>query len=229
MAERTELPERLVISVPSLPEMISDQLRKDITRGVYKPGPVRIGALAERFGVSAMPVREALRRLEAEGLISFQQNRQITINALTVEEIKEVFEIRMQLEPYALRQAAHRLQRDTESRLALEDILARMDNSIDQPDEWRTLNAEFHAMLYRGSGMPRLESIIGSLWAIIESYIRTYLLISANVELAHQQHREMLALASVGDEDGAAAVLSEHIRISRDGLLKAMAPEIAAS
>src|SRR4051812_41514482 len=94
-------PEQTVISVPSLPEVISDQLRRDITQGVYKPGPVRIGALAERFGVSSMPVREALRRLEAEGLISFQRNRQIIINGLSLDEIAEVFELRTQLEPYA--------------------------------------------------------------------------------------------------------------------------------
>lgn len=215
-------PESAVISVPSLPEVISDQLRTDITRGVYKPGPVRIGALAERFGVSPMPVREALRRLEAEGLISFQRNRQVIINALSVDEVEEVFEIRTQLEPYALRRAVPKLRHDVEALRDLDDLVARMDDAIDKPDAWRTMNLEFHTKLYRGAGMPRLDAMIGSLWAIIESYIRFYLQIAADVTLAQQQHRELLDLVRQGDGDAAASMLAAHIALSRDGLISAM-------
>lgn len=222
MTDETERPESAVINVPSLPEVISDQLRTDITRGVYKPGPVRIGALAERFGVSSMPVREALRRLEAEGLISFQRNRQIIINALSVDEVEEVFEIRTQLEPFALRRAVVRLQHDAEALQALDKLILRMDEAVDNPDPWRTINMEFHARLYRGAGMPRLEAMIASLWAIIESYIRFYLQIAADVELAQQQHKEMLALVRSGDGDAAASMLVAHIALSRDGLINAM-------
>jgi DNA-binding GntR family transcriptional regulator len=216
------LPERVVFDVPSLPEVISDQLRTDITRGVYKPGPVRIGALAERFGVSPMPVREALRRLEAEGLISFQRNRQIIINALSVDEVDEVFQLRAELEPYALRRAVPKLQRNAEALRALDDLVVRMDAAIGDPDAWRTMNLEFHAKLYRGAGMPRLDAIIGSLWASIESYIRFYLQIAADVKLAQQQHKELLALVGKGDAEAAAAVLTAHIALSRDGLINAM-------
>jgi DNA-binding GntR family transcriptional regulator len=222
----SDVPERSVINVPSLPEIISDQLRRDISRGVYKPGPVRIRELADRFGVSPMPVREALRRLEAEGLISFQRNRQIRINALSVEEVEEVFQIRAELEPFTLRRAAPRLQRDGEALDALAGLLSRMDSAMDDPDTWRELNEEFHAVLYRGAGMPRLETILASLWAIIEPYIRFYLRIAANVEVAQRQHHEILALARLGDGDAAAAVLLAHITASHDALVKAMSAQV---
>ena len=211
-----------MISVASLPEIISDQLRTDISRGLYKPGPIRIGQLAERFGVSPMPVREALRRLEAEGLITFQRNRQITINALSVDEVIEIFELRTELEPFALRRATPRLQHDQEALALLHGLVSRMDVAVDDPDAWRTMNEEFHAVLYRGSGLPRLEAILASLWSTIEPYIRLYLQIAANVEVAHQQHHEMLSLVEAGDGDAAAAVLIAHIAISRDALIQAM-------
>src|SRR5918911_2788839 len=85
------------IDLPSIPDIIYQQLRRDIGRGVYRPGPIRIRPLAERFGVSATPVREALRRLEAEGLVSLR-NRQIVVNALSLQEMHEIYTIRAELE-----------------------------------------------------------------------------------------------------------------------------------
>lgn len=218
----TEPPQRSVISISSLPEIISDQLRIDISRGVYKPGPIRIGELAERFGVSPMPVREALRRLEAEGLITFQRNRQITINALSVEDVIEVFQIRTELEPFALRLATPRIQQDQDALALLRDLASRMDHAVGDANTWRTLNEEFHAVLYCGSGMPRLEGILASLWATIEPYLRFYPRIPADVELAQQQHHEMLSLVEAGEGEAAAAVLVTHIAAARDWLTEAM-------
>lgn len=228
-ADEREVPARSIISVQSLPEIISDQLRKDISRGLYKPGPVRIRELADRFGVSPMPVREALRRLEAEGLISFKPNRQIRINALSAAEVDEVFQIRAELEPFALRRAATRLQKDEQTLRELDDLLERMDGTMDDPDAWRTMNEQFHSALHRGSEMPRLEAILSSLWANIEPYIRLYLRTSANVQLAQQQHHAMLDHVRAGDGEAAAAVLLEHIAVSRDALVDAMRAQADAS
>src|SRR6266498_2529795 len=92
------------IELPSIPDVIYRELRKDIARGVYKPGPIRVRVIAERFGVSATPVREALRRLESEGLVSLR-NRQIVINELSRDEMLEIYTIRGELESFTLRQA----------------------------------------------------------------------------------------------------------------------------
>src|SRR4051794_31687605 len=82
--------------LPALPDLVSQTLREDIQRGAIKPGDtIRIRDLAERFGVSAMPVREALRGLEAEGLVTFEKNRRITVRQLSATELLEVAEIRM--------------------------------------------------------------------------------------------------------------------------------------
>src|SRR3954447_17791632 len=99
------------IDIPSIPDVVYLELRRDIARGVYKPGPLRIRPLAERFGVSATPVREALRRLEAEGLVTLRKN-QIVVNALSETELREIFAIRAELETFALRRGAEKLRQD---------------------------------------------------------------------------------------------------------------------
>jgi len=96
------------IDLPSIPDVIYRELRRDIAHGVYKPGPIRVRVLAERFGVSATPVREALRRLEAEGLVSLR-NRQIVINKLSRDEMREIYTIRGELEAFATRLAVPNL------------------------------------------------------------------------------------------------------------------------
>src|SRR3954454_17894652 len=128
------------ITLPSLPDVISDALRRDITRGVYRPiEALLMRALATRFGVSAMPVREALRRLEAEGLVTFARNRRISVNVLSQDEILEVAAIRQQLEPLALRAAVPRLAEEPATVDALAQMVAAMDDATD-PDAWRTIN-----------------------------------------------------------------------------------------
>src|SRR5438874_1784332 len=101
------------IELPSMPDVIYRELRKDIAHGVYKPGPIRVRVIAERFGVSATPVREALRRLEAEGVVSLR-NRQIVINKLSREEMREIYTIRGELESFTLREAVPHVEGDSE-------------------------------------------------------------------------------------------------------------------
>src|SRR6476661_6070838 len=110
------------IDIPSIPDVVYRTLRRDIARGVYKPGPIRVRPIAERFGVSATPVREALRRLEAEGLVSLR-NRQIVVNPLSIAEMREIYTIRCELEPFALRQAAPHVIADAELLERLESLL----------------------------------------------------------------------------------------------------------
>ena len=86
------------LSIRSLPDLIYERLRHDIATGVLQPGRLRISQLATRFGVSAIPIREALRLLEAHGLVSFQGNRSVVINAVSVEDVVENFAIRAELE-----------------------------------------------------------------------------------------------------------------------------------
>jgi DNA-binding GntR family transcriptional regulator len=198
------------IELPSIPDVISAALRRDIGRGIYKPGPIRVRAIAARFGVSATPVREALRRLEAEGLVSLR-NRQIVVNALSAEEMHEIYGIRAELEAFALRQAAPQLAADEEALAKLDALIEDMDRNKHSPEEWRAGNEEFHLLLYRFAEMPRLQSIINQLWVAVEPYIRIYVSTVKSFRAAQEQHRQLVRHLREGEFDDAAELMKEHL------------------
>lgn len=203
------------IHQPALSDVISDKVRKDLLENVYEPGDViRIRTLAERFGVSTMPVREALRRLEAEGLVQFDKNRRIQVRALSPDEAQELFDIREALEPLAMLRGAVRLRDDAEAIARLRDLIEQMDRDVSS-DDWRNLNAEFHRTLYAAADMPRLAAIISSLWAGTDPYIRRYSRTTPIAARAQEQHREMVEAILAGDPERAAEVLRTQINYSR--------------
>jgi DNA-binding GntR family transcriptional regulator len=199
------------ITLPSVTDVIYTQLRHDISHSVYPPGPIHLKPIAERFAVSVVPVREALRRLEAEGLVSFDGKRRIVINALNERELDEIFAIRGELEPLALRRGADNLSRD-EVRLAkLEELIELMDEQEAEPGRWRDTNREFHALLYEAAEMPRLWSVVSSLWVASEPYLRVYVTAVDSLRSAQSQHREMLRHVRAGDPEHAEVILRQHL------------------
>jgi DNA-binding GntR family transcriptional regulator len=198
------------IDLPSIPDVVSDALRRDIGRGIYKPGPIRVRAIAERFGVSATPVREALRRLEAEGLVSLR-NRQIVVNALSVQEMHEIYRIRAELEAFAVRQAAPHVHGNEEVLSRLDSLVEAMDRNEHNPENWRAGNEEFHMLLYSFSEMPRLRSIINQLWVAVEPYLRLYVSTAKSFRAAQEQHRSLVRHLRAGEFDEAAQVMREHL------------------
>jgi DNA-binding GntR family transcriptional regulator len=209
------------IDLPSIPDVIYRELRRDIARGIYKPGPIRVRVIAERFGVSATPVREALRRLEAEGLVSLR-NRQIVINQLSREEMREIYTIRGELESFALRQAVPNVKNDPELIAELESLIEDMDTYEHKPEEWRAANEDFHWLLYRAAAMPRLESIINQLWVAVEPYLRLYVSTAKSFRTAQDQHRKILEHVRRGEAATAAKVMKEHLHETRDLLSRGL-------
>jgi DNA-binding GntR family transcriptional regulator len=209
------------IDLPSIPDVICRELRRDIAHGVYKPGPIRVRVLAERFGVSATPVREALRRLEAEGLVSLR-NRQIVINQLSLEEMREIYTIRGELEAFATRQAVPNLKADAQALKRLERLIDDMDRFERSPDDWRTANEEFHWIVYRAARMPRLEDIINRLWVAVEPYLRLYVTTAGNFRTAQEQHRKILDHLRLGEADEAAEVMRAHLAATKELLSRSL-------
>jgi DNA-binding GntR family transcriptional regulator len=203
------------IDLPSIPDVIYRQLRRDLARGVYKPGPLRIRPLAERFGVSATPVREALRRLEAEGLVTLRKN-QIVVNAVSESELREIFAIRAELETFALRRGAHQIKGDAALISELESLIKAMDQYEHKPEEWLTANERFHMLIYHAGGMPRLSSMIDSLWIAVEPYLRLYSSTAGSFRASQEEHRAMLQNLRAGRADAAADILRGHLRLTED-------------
>jgi DNA-binding GntR family transcriptional regulator len=201
------------IDLQSITDVITGALRRDIRRGIYKPGPIRVRAIAERFGVSATPVREALRSLEAEGLVSLR-NRQIVVNSLSIGEMHEIYRIRGELESFALRQAAPHVAGNEELLAKLDAVIEDMDRSEHDPEEWRARNEEFHKLIYLAAEMPRLQSIINQLWVAVEPYIRIYVSTVKSFGAAQEQHRLLVQHLRDGEFDEAAQLMREHLRDS---------------
>ncbi len=203
------------IALPSIPDVIYEALRLDISRGVYEAGPLNIRKLADRFGVSPMPVREALRRLEAEGLVSFRSGRSVMVNALELRDLEEIFAIRLTLEELAVRAATPRLAEMPETLEELDALVDRMDEQVDDYDAWRETNRAFHTLLYRAAGMPRLVAIIDSVTVAADPYFRPYG-VKRDLGTAQKQHRAIVKVVAAGDVEGAAAALRDHLRVAFD-------------
>lgn len=204
-------PQPAPISLPSVTDVIYKQLRHDISQGVYQPGLIHLKPLSERFNVSIIPVREALRRLEAEGLVSFDGKRRILINALNEKELDELFLIRAELESLALKTAVPHLSNDRAKLAELDDLIALMDSQEADSGAWRNTNRDFHSLIYAAADMPRLESLVGSLWVASEPYLRIYVTAVDSLRSAQQQHREILRRVRLGDAEHAEVILREHL------------------
>ncbi|WP_273886562.1 GntR family transcriptional regulator [Rubrobacter naiadicus] len=200
--------------------MVAAGLRDAILSGALAGGtPLRQEEIARRFGVSKIPVREALRQLEGEGLVSFYPHRGAVVSRLSRLEVEEITEIREMLEPVALGKAFPRLGEEEFARA--EDILRQIDEEEDLISRWGELNWRFHATLFAPAGRPRLMEIIRMQHVAFERYIRMHLALS-DYEKPQREHYELLELCRRGDEEAALALLARHVRETGDLLLESI-------
>ncbi|HMX30225.1 MAG TPA: GntR family transcriptional regulator, partial [Blastocatellia bacterium] len=146
----------------TLTSAVADQLRDKILRGEFRAGEqLRQHAIAAEFDVSRIPLREAFRQLEAEGLIEIIDHRGAVVSALSPEEIEELFDIRAALESVTLRQAVPRLTEDDLQRAeqALADYEQALNDEADF-EVWGELHWRFHSTLYAAANRSRSLSLI---------------------------------------------------------------------
>jgi DNA-binding GntR family transcriptional regulator len=198
----------------SLPSAIADRLRDKILRGELREGEqLRQHALAEEFEVSRIPVREAFRQLEAEGLITIIEHRGAVVSTHSPDEIQEYFDIRAALECAILRQAVPRLTEDdlTQAEKILEEYEAALGDEADF-DVWGVLHWRFHSTLYLSAGRARFMSLIQTINNHSDRFIRLHILFSRNAHRhAKDEHRALLELCREGDAESASRLLDEHI------------------
>jgi len=158
------------ISTKTIRQQVYDQLKKKIISAEISPGQIMtLQGLAKEFGVSLMPVREALWQLESEKVIVIQSNKRIFVNSMKQKDMEEAIEIRMVLESWVVERSWNRIG---ESDLAkIKHILESMEASIDKPKRYITLNRQFHSTLCSFAVSPMLVQIIDSLWARIGPYL----------------------------------------------------------
>jgi DNA-binding GntR family transcriptional regulator len=211
-------------------DLAAEALRDLILRGDLAEGePVRQDAVALELGVSRIPVREALRRLEAEGLVEFSPHCGAVVSSLSLEEITELFDLRALIEASLLRRAVPRLSRD-ELRHAAE-VLVRYDEAFRERRvrEWAELNWEFHFTLLAPSGRSRTLALVQNLHHQSERYTRMQLALTGGESRAHVEHRGILAAARHGDSALAARRAARHIRAAGRQLTEFLGRHRAAS
>lgn len=200
--------------------MTLDAIRDGILHGNYAAGePLRQDALADELGVSRIPIREALRQLEAEGLVRFSPHRGAIVSSLSLAEIDEVFEIRAKLEPDLLRRALPRLT--TYQLDQTDDILDRYADALHSGDvsQWGELNWQFHSTLYSPAERPITLSILHRLHQQSDRYLRMQLALTHGETRANEEHRAIAAAAREGDVKRACALMRQHITDAGRSLL----------
>lgn len=184
-------------------DLVLTSLREAILAGVLSPGSrLRQEELADRFGTSRIPVREALRALEYEGLVTSEPNRGFTVTELDADDVEEVYDLRIVLESHAVRVALPLL---TEEDIAeLDELFATMSNAT-SPDEQLAARERFYIRLYSVSGRPRLVGLIARLRQEVARSLRW-----PTLQHAPSHHDAFYAAVKLGDADRAATQLASH-------------------
>jgi DNA-binding GntR family transcriptional regulator len=198
-------------------DLIAKSLRADIMQGrLRSKQPLRQDEIAAQFGVSKIPVREALFQLKAEGLVTFYPNRGAAVAELSPAEAEEIFTMRIALESTALQRAISHL---TIANLArAEKVLSAIDQEQNVA-QWGELNWEFHATLYYPANLPRLMEWVETLHIRAARYLVIYLAGMDYQRASQNEHREILEACRRGNIEAATVHLTDHLRSASDHLV----------
>jgi DNA-binding GntR family transcriptional regulator len=194
---------------------VANYLRDLILRDELRPGDrIRQEEIAARLGASRLPVREALRMLEAEGLTEHEPNRGARVPRLTRHEVEVVYRMRERLEPLALAESLPVLT--TVDHTRLEEVQRQIEQVTDL-DRFLELDREFHLGTYAGCRIDPLTSIVTRLWNSTQHYRRAFVALGGpgRMWVVNSEHRLILDAVVRRDEEDAQRFLEGHIRRTR--------------
>jgi DNA-binding GntR family transcriptional regulator len=207
----------LMKNAGNTPEFIASALRSAILQGRLKSNqPLRQDHIAEQFGVSKIPVREAMVQLRAEGLIVFVPNRGFVVSELSPLEVEEIYIMRLALETQALERAIPRLRSADLIRAA---SVLDVSEAEDDRSQWSDLNWEFHSTLYQAAQLPRLLNTIEVLHNNVARYLLIYLERLSARDASQDEHRKILQACQKRDGDRAVKILQRHLRRASNRLV----------
>ena len=202
----------------SLRDQIYDRLRAAILSGDLAPGsPIIEAEIAATLGASRTPVREALRRLESEGMLEPRGNRGSVVRELHLDEVVCIFEIREALETLAARRASRRMtERDY---VELERLVERMGRFVDDPGEMERLDTAFHDYILAHADGHRLKRMLGDLRSDIQPWRIIALSTDERRRETVEEHAAMLRAMRSQDEAAVARTTKRHLEKTRASVL----------
>lgn len=195
-------------------QRVHEHLHEEIISGRLLPGSeLQEVALAASLGVSRGPIREALGRLAAEGLVTVRPRRGAIVRALSSEEFVEAYQVREALETMAVRLAVHRL--GPEETAAMERLIDDMGACADEGDVqgFFEANAAFHGAFFDAAGNGMLTELYRQLLNQIDRHRLRSLELRGNLRRSIDEHRAILRAVRSGDVERAVSLVSEHIRV----------------
>ncbi|MFV3128992.1 GntR family transcriptional regulator [Niveispirillum sp. KHB5.9] len=205
------------IVVRTLSDQTYEVMRRKILSGIIPPGmPVRQDVIATELGVSKIPLREALGRLEQDGLLISYPNRGYVVRSMSMNEATEVFDLRLKLEPGAMASGAGRA--NAADHEAARDALAALEKEQDQDGaDHVTQNRLFHLSMIRPAG-PVTCQLLTRLLILSERYVRMHLEPKGREDRARREHRAILAAWTAGNAAEVEQLTRDHIRATLDDL-----------
>lgn len=212
---------------PTLPERVYQGLRDAILNGTFMPGEMlRQEDVAAQLGVSRSPLREALPRLQAEGIVVLHPRRGYAVATLNPKDVVEAFDLRILLETELGRRAIR--SRTDQDVATVDRIVARMGELTRHADSadrshWFDLNAEFHSALLAPADCPHHVRALHTTRNVMEAYVRAEVGFTGDLEHAQDEHRLLAGAFAAGDERTFLMLIRNHSTHTRDRLLAGLA------
>ncbi len=211
----------------SLPEIVYRKLRDSIVNGVYPPGSMlRQVEVAETLGVSRNPLREALPRLESEGIVTLFPRRGYAVATLDPSEVQDVFDLRILLETNLVHRAAKlRIRADGERVKKIVNEMATLAAHAESVDraQWFDMNLQFHDALMDPARRPHHLKALKQSRGALEVYIRTEVRLTGDLRQAQREHAAMAKAFVDGDADHLVELTRRNSEHTRDRLLQGLA------
>lgn len=217
-----EATRNVALHVSTKAEAVYQELRARILDGSIEPAStLNQEALAARLGLSITPLREALRRLEAEGLVRLEAHRTMTVTPLTRRELNELYAVRLQLDPFAAALAA---KNATDHQLDEIERIARLPGER-TPQAVLEVNRTFHRAVYSASGNLVLIGVLDQLWNRTDRYRLIVLHDRIHERAAGEEHREIATALKARDAERVADLVQQHVEKTQH-LIEQLANEL---
>lgn len=195
---------------PSAGALVFDALRRAIIGGELKDGdPIRQDEIARLFNISRIPVREAIARLEQQGLVKNHRYKGAVVAGLSVAEAGEIFDFRRLVEAQVVRRAVPLM---TVGLIEEVRAICGACEAATDPIRWGDLNRQFHARLYQSSDLPFHLATLDNAMDRLDRYLRAQLLLTDGYARANAEHRGIVDACARGDADAAEVLTTAHIQ-----------------